>query len=372
MTILCSIITVSAAISTASFFSTLTYHQTHKVSSFPGTPSSVVYDPENGLIYVSSYYANTISIYNPVNSTIIKVIDTSIGPEKGLFDPFNNHIYFANIEASIDNYSALITVINSSTNNITGTINLGNFNSVENMVLDDATGSVFALTDGDLYSINGTHLHRENVSDFVFPSTQYALDSNASIGFMLISQYSSVYSLKMLSNNTSKVSQFRHFGTLSSVSAFMSFIQSTDQLFVSTNEYLYSVNPSNLSGIQYAIQLPQNKLVGNGVSSLTYFPSTNSIYVTQYGHHNIRVYNDSNGDFLGVIRVGNGNLYPSSLTVGRNGALLVVAGDSLFSVEPVLSIPEPFWPLFIGVTLVAVSSSIFSTLRYVIWRKKQH
>lgn len=369
--ILVLVIIAATYLSATSYYGTMSYPQSSILSSFNGTASSAVFDSQNGLIYVSSFYANAVYVFNPSDSRIIKTINMPIGPEMGMLDPLSHYIYFPGLEQSYKNFTTIVTVINASSNVIVANISLGIFDPVQNVVFDNSSGLVYVLANSGLYSLNRTVLRNCNLTANVFPASQFAADPYSGTGFFIGSMYPTVYSVSNYSGNGTTVSQARSFGPEVPNNYFIEFIGQTNQLMVSAENALYCIDPSNLSHTFFSIKLPQKVNSGNGVSSLVYDASTKSIYVTTYGHHNIRVYNDSNGIMRGIISLGSAGSAQSYVSVGPNGTLLAIAGSSLLSVNPVLTEPQPDWTAFAVLTALSASAAAYSTYRYIIWKNRK-
>lgn len=370
LAVLSSVIVICATATAGSYFFTLTYHEGTVMSDFNGTVSSAVYDPHNGLVYVSSYYVNKLCVYNPENSSVVKTIDMPFAPSMGIYDPVYNLLYFPPLELSRYSSDVPITVINASTNTIAGNISLGNYNYVQNTVLDKSTGAIFVLANSGLFRIDGTNLTTLHLP-MIFPAggMYYAMDPNNNLSFFLDSNPVATYALENYSNSTSGVTQFHDLNPLSARGVYIEFIPHTNQLIFATTKAIYCVNPLNISDIQFSIATPQTRNGGSEVNSLVYMASTNSIYVS-YGDHEILVYNDTSGELNGQITLKNGGLYPAFLSIGPNGTLLATAGGSLYIINPVLTNLQPYWISFLPILGMAISVSLYSIFRYLLWSRK--
>lgn len=81
-------------------------------------PENLLYDPENGYIYVANFRANFLTLINSTTNQYFSLITVGIGPDNLLLDPYNGLVYVTNYESNN------VTVLNGTSLN--SIINVGN------------------------------------------------------------------------------------------------------------------------------------------------------------------------------------------------------------------------------------------------------
>jgi len=82
-------------------------------------PSAILYEPSNGYLYVADSATNTVAVINPETNSVIKNITVRNKPVALAYDPQNGYIYVVN------SGSDSVTVINGETNTVIGSIEVG-------------------------------------------------------------------------------------------------------------------------------------------------------------------------------------------------------------------------------------------------------
>jgi YVTN family beta-propeller protein len=82
-------------------------------------PSGIVYDPRNGDLYVTNYGDGTVSVLSTAPLRVVATITMGLNPWKLAFDPSTNRIFVGS------DFSDLVTIIDATTNTVSGHINVG-------------------------------------------------------------------------------------------------------------------------------------------------------------------------------------------------------------------------------------------------------
>lgn len=116
------------------------------------SPSGAIYDPLNHMLYVSNSGSNDISVINTRLNTVIATINVGKDPKGMIFVPQNKMLYVNNEN------SQCISVINTTYNDVIKIIKLGSplFNSPCNMVYYAGTGSIYTLGRGSNVTVINT------------------------------------------------------------------------------------------------------------------------------------------------------------------------------------------------------------------------
>jgi YVTN family beta-propeller protein len=131
--------------------------------------SSFVEDGANGLIYGTVPGANEVVVINPATRAVTKTLTVGSTPGSLCVSPDGSTVYVAN------GGSTTLSVISTSTNTVSSTINLGSGNTPQ---------SVQTGTNGRLWVYTPSQIQQFDTSG---NSTGPALASNASTGFVLYS-----------------------------------------------------------------------------------------------------------------------------------------------------------------------------------------
>ena len=59
-------------------------------------PLGIIYDPQNGYLYVANFGSNTVSVIDPSTNTVIANISVGLNPMGIAYDPQNGYIYVTN------------------------------------------------------------------------------------------------------------------------------------------------------------------------------------------------------------------------------------------------------------------------------------
>lgn len=106
----------------------------------------------NGYSYVSNYNSSSVSVIAGTTNKVVSNITVGLDPIGAVFDSLNGYIYVTkgnsfNVSSQTSPYCGSLSVINSSTNSVVSTVNLGS----------DPIGSTFDSENGYIYvSISDT------------------------------------------------------------------------------------------------------------------------------------------------------------------------------------------------------------------------
>jgi YVTN family beta-propeller protein len=107
-------------------------------------PSSPVFDPANGDIYVSNGGGNTVSIISGASNSLLTNVVVGGGPGTPVIDPANGNLYVPNWGSFGD--GTTVSVISSATNAVIATVTVGR----------QPFGAVFNPMNGDIYVPSAT------------------------------------------------------------------------------------------------------------------------------------------------------------------------------------------------------------------------
>lgn len=211
-------------------------------------PQGIAFDPQNGLLYVTNWAPNNLSLVNPVSKAVVGTIGVGQAPFGVALDPTNGHLYV------VDDYSNNITVVNTSTFHTIGSIPTGV--GPWSIVLD---------------SVNG---------DFYVPNTSGA-------------------------NNTTVIDP----RTGLQVASITVGYDSTDVAFDPANDRIFVTNAQsdNVSVINPTSNKAIRSLaVGNWPEGIAYDPGNGDLYVANTVADNVSVINASTYASVATIPVGAG------------------------------------------------------------------
>ena len=125
-------------------------------------PQAIAYNPANHGIYVSNYYGDSVSVINSINNSVVKTIKTG-APDGMAYDPVSGNMYLEQYTPNGGTEPGYVTVINSTTNEVTDNISVGNY----------PTGIAYIPANGDIYVANGLS---SNIS-VISPSSNKVIDT---------------------------------------------------------------------------------------------------------------------------------------------------------------------------------------------------
>jgi YVTN family beta-propeller protein len=153
-------------------------------------PWGVAVDPDTGMVYVSNYNSDTVSVIKEATSTVTATIPVGPAPEAVAVNPTTDTIYVANF------FGESVSVINGSTGTVTDTINDVGLNP-NSIAVDAATNTVYVGTymSSTVDVINGATnvitteipIPDANIHDVVVdPSTDIVYASAYNLGYVAV------------------------------------------------------------------------------------------------------------------------------------------------------------------------------------------
>lgn len=290
------------------------------------SPEGILYDPMNGLIYVSEYLSGNVSVLNPSTNSVTQIlpakVGTQLGPDVLVYDPVLQQVISINDVSGIDvtknfnsaggfagpfmNSTTAGAVVFDPNNNLiysapTGT-QLIDIYSLSGILLSKIVlnGSVSALAYGNNTifaasgSINQIYLIGA-LNDTVYKTLTYSVYKNPD-GLAYDSLNNTLF-ISFSSNNDVGVLDLNNYTLIRNLEVGISpgpltFSKKVDQVFVAQeDENIHIINASS-----YANVYPYS-VVGSSPSQVAYDPYTNSIYIANYGNNSMFVINDSRVNF---------------------------------------------------------------------------
>lgn len=304
--------------------STLQYETTIHETSLPVQSSDAVYDPSNGMIYVSSLYKGQVYGYNSSSFQLESTISLDgmfsvLQQTNEIFDPHNGMLYVAGISG--------LAVINTTTNAMAATINFGYDNFTQGMVLG-ANGDLYVSQGMSVTVVNGSRAVGNYTLQGLRPvvyndDVTFAQDPGLNTVYLVLdSSGQLMYSSSLSHLNLSNV----RYGQKYNNPTYVKFQQSTNQLLIGTTHRLHVVNPSNVSDTIFTINLVNS---AGGVKAVMYSSYTNYMYISTYGSQAIYAYNDTTGSYVGAFRQSVDYNTPTGIVQVSPGRMAVSAGSVL-------------------------------------------
>ncbi len=110
-------------------------------------PQYVIYDSQNGMLYVASENSQTVSVVDPNPFQVTQVIHTGADARGLALDPATGLLFVSN------DYASNLTVINTTSNTIVKTLNYAPYGYMVGEQLDPATGQLLVLANNPPDSI---------------------------------------------------------------------------------------------------------------------------------------------------------------------------------------------------------------------------
>ena len=353
------VISASLISTVAAYDLTLKYDEIVSSMEIPGTPSSIAYDPSNGFAYVSSYYANHIFVVNPRAGSIVDTIPGGIAPANVVYDPVNRYVYFSSEQSMAGSLVSSVDVIESSNNSLIAQIPMGQLASVNSMVVNPRSGTLF-VSASSIFEINGTKL----VARYGTLDTRCLITLNPTGSTMfLLSEISGTMWEANITNNAN-LSQIQVYSTgiQDSSNFYFGNLKNDGKLILGTDKELYVFNTSRPKSPALTIQIPC------GVSSAYCCNSTHILYLSFYSQRgSINAYNVLNGQFAGTIRIPSS---PDGFSGLSGSKIMVLSGGSLYVLSASLNNLQPNNFIFYGTATAAAASSLIALLVLLSIRKR--
>jgi YVTN family beta-propeller protein len=213
-------------------------------------PVGLAYDPAYDYLFVANSGSNTVSVISGFNNTMFKTIPVGNTPEGITYDPGDYEIWVAN--SGSDN----VSVIDANTTTLVGTVSLPADSSPEGLTYDSQTGFVYVTEQGyDQVALI-------NASSQTYVGWLGAGEQGGAAVFDSVDHL--VYVANENSNNVTVYDQ--------------------------TN----STNAHSVANIS----------VPNQPSGLAYDPTTDQVFVSEFGGSQVAVIQPSNESVVGTVNVG--------------------------------------------------------------------
>jgi YVTN family beta-propeller protein len=317
--------------------------------------NSIVPNPNNNLVYISSCFTNNVSVFNPQTDTFVKNISVGNCPASMYLDPQNSILYVANHGGSN------VSLINISDNELVGNISVGR----------GPSGIIYDPHDREIYVANA---YSENIS-VIDPNTQKVVKSinvSASPGQMIMNANgSSLFTDNYFNNSISIVNvsanSARTIEIIGGNPINLLYDNESNSIFVTQNDHynisIFNLNTNTLNSVNMTIFLPM---------TLFYDSQDNFIIVTSFfgGHLFASINPITNKEYQLCGDVA-GNMYSNyvySPDSGKQIFLYMYDDCEFFSYEIVnqtntLSITE----IYVIIVFVVMAS----TIGYLIYRRHQ-
>ena len=102
-------------------------------------PDTILYDPQNGYIYVGDAYSNMISVINPMNRSVVGIIKIQAGPSSMAYDPENGYLFVGT------RYGPMV-IINTHNNSVVSYDR--SYCNIIGIIYDEQNGYLYAIDHG--------------------------------------------------------------------------------------------------------------------------------------------------------------------------------------------------------------------------------
>ena len=290
------------------------------------SPEGILYDPMNGLIYVSDYRSGNLSIINPVNNTVTDIINakvgTQLGPSALLYDPVLQEVVSVNDVSAPDqtrNYNsaggftepfmnlplASAVVYNPDNNFIylsPQNLEAINIYSLTGLLMDQINfnGDITALAYGNntIFAASGPNNQIYLIgalNNTVYKTLNYITPKNPD-GLAYDSLNNTLF-ISFSSSNDVGVLDLNNFTLIKNLEvginpAALTFSNVTDQIYVAqSDENIHIINASSYANVYpYSVS-------GSQPYQVAYDPYTNSIYIANNGNNSMFIINVSKINF---------------------------------------------------------------------------
>jgi len=265
----------------------------------PGVnPIGVAYDSSNGYLYVAEHGSDIVSVINTKTNEIIKSINVGTSPWGIAYDPSNGYLYVTNGWFGFYGgewwyYTNNVTVINGATNTVIANISVG----------EGPYGILYDPSNGYIYVTNTA---QNNVS--VIDGANNTLIASINVGaypegLAYDPSNGCVYVANAGSNTVSVINGANN--TVIATIAVGSY--PVGLAYDPSNGYVYVTNDAsnNVSVINGANNtVIANITVGSFPEQIAYDPSDGYIYVVNSGSNNISVINGANNEIIANLSLG--------------------------------------------------------------------
>lgn len=110
-------------------------------------PADIAYDPDNGNLYVANYGSNSVSVINGSTNTVTGNISVGSGPMRIAYDPYNKDVYVSDARSGFVSVIDTASEIVSATVSVDGTPTTLQYDALnhEMYVADSVSGTLTAI-----------------------------------------------------------------------------------------------------------------------------------------------------------------------------------------------------------------------------------
>lgn len=262
-------------------------------------PADLLYDSQNGNIYVANSLSSSVSVINTTTNTVVNTIPVRVNPVSITLDTDNGEIYVA------DQSSGDISVINTTTSSFEGIVHIGG--SPDSITYNPDNGELYVAENLSLSTDSGPVgiVEEINADDIAHPGGHIGISAP---------QIDSNISLYIESEIT-----------VGGNPVAIAYNPSNDEIYVADSQSGIVSVINTTTGVVEA-----NVVVGFGPSALVYNPNNTELYVVNTNSSNVAVIAENN-TVVTTIDVG---MQPAGIAYNHeNGEIYVTnAGSDTVSV----------------------------------------
>ncbi len=287
-------------------------------------PEGILYDPMNGLIYVSNYVSGNVSVISPLTNTVIQLLNDEVGtqrdPSTSLYDPVLQQVVSVNDVSGIDttknfnsaggfagpylNLPPAYAVVYNPENNYLYLSPQShesiNIYSLTGILMDQIgfNGDITALAYGNntIFAASGpiNQLYLIGaLNNTVYKTISFTSPANNNPDGLAYDSLNNTLFISFGSSNDVGVLDLSNYIIIKNLEvginpAALTFSNITDQVYVAQNdENIHIINASSYANVYpYSVS-------GSNPSQVAYDPYTNSIYIANTGNDSMFVINVS-------------------------------------------------------------------------------
>ncbi len=281
------------------------------------SPTSIAFDSGQNLLAVGNAISDNVALINPVDPSQITFMSAGVNVTSVAYDPANNYIYTANNGSN--NVTIISPVLGKSVGNVSITDANGILTRPNFVAYDPINGSVYVITTNSstIYELkNGVTLSSNVIS---LPSGSGPISGTfVPNGTLFVLEYNTG---KVAEVNLTRGHSVQNF-TVGSKPDAVCFDSLSNSLYVS------NYGSHNVSVISLSTDVVAHFTVGSGAypTGLAFDPANGYLYVSNSGSNNVTLNNTFTKQTIGNIAAG---LSPSSIKYdSENGLIYVVDGVS--------------------------------------------
>ena len=299
-------------------------------------PQYVIYDPQNGMLYVASENSQTVTVVSPSPFHVAQVISTGAMARGLVLDPANGELFVSN------DYASNLTVINTSTNTIRTTLDYGPYGNMVGEQLDPTTGQLLVLANNPPDSILSVDPSTGNLTR-VLPidpnpggGNGYAINASTHVIYFPARGDYAVSEIGELNGTT--FAQVPMPGSEGPTSTFYDPVNGL--LYVMLGGWLW-MTPGNQAVVldPATDQIVAHLTLGTWPDAYAYDPTSELLYVSCAASGNVSIINASTNRIVGSISLGNDTL-PGAITIDPVNGHLYIGEDGTGALVEVALVDE--------------------------------